>query len=809
MASDAVVVAVDASKEITDHALEWAVRNVVKAMDSLVLLAIVPSHGRPLSAVSRTHHSRVQQFLACLLKKWGLNYNKGGSPDQIGLYNGVHHEESSRINEVCVEMMRQLCSANNVWQVKTQVKVVPDGTVGSVARECKELQATWIILDRRLKKQGDCCLKQLDCNVVIIDKSIPKVLRSVDSQSVKKINVDRLQSGRTVGDILGISPTCSLDYNNAAATPSSLGLDSTSPDTDISCSSYSTDRDNFQATTPSTRRFRLPKSFFSRNSQLDNQDIKAKATYCSPHSKSQPLSKVSRFEIDETPRKSSASPVERSRGYSGLLKTKNVPTPNRRSADSPRLWQNLASLTQARQLLIGRRDSKDGNGNETTLSPSSPMMQRTSSIRRAMSVSIKQPPTPPPLCSVCKHNSPIFGKSPRKFSYQEIERATNGFSSANFLARGGYGSVFKGILPDGQLVAVKQHKVVGAQGASEFCSEVEVLSCAQHRNLVMLVGYCIEKEWLLVYEFACNGSLDNHLYGFNTKKLMTWNSRMKVAIGAARGLRYLHEDCRIGCIVHRDLRPSNILLTHDFEPMVGDFGLARWQADDQSAEETQVIGAFGYLAPEYMQTGLITEKADVYAFGVVLLELLSGLKATDLMRSEEEHYLSEWGHSLLEKKMISELVDPRLEGNYIEKEVECMMHAASFCLSPHPERRPRMSKVLRILEGEMPTDMACQYGELTSTPQYRRKNSYNADGPLNQNHWTQDFSASSHIIQHMQHMKLPSSTDNAQRSKDHKRKIKQTFLDKNTMERLSSHWSLDQTDKLELNNIRHICTSHY
>nr|GEW96476.1 inactive protein kinase SELMODRAFT_444075-like [Tanacetum cinerariifolium] len=183
-------------------------------------------------------------------------------------------------------------------------------------------------------------------------------------------------------------------------------------------------------------------------------------------------------------------------------------------------------------------------------------------------------------------------------------------------------------------------------------------------------------------------------------EVMTWKNRMKVACGAARALRYLHEDCRVGCIVHRDFRPSNILLTHDFEPLVGDFGLARWQADGQQEEETRVVGAFGYLAPEYTQSGLITEKADVYAFGVVLLEILTGIKAIEFSRTSRQQYFPDWGRRLLvEGKVCAEIIDPKLGNKYDAKEVEYMMHAASLCISPHPEQRPRMSKVLRILEG--------------------------------------------------------------------------------------------------------------
>ncbi|KVI07863.1 Concanavalin A-like lectin/glucanase, subgroup, partial [Cynara cardunculus var. scolymus] len=274
-----------------------------------------------------------------------------------------------------------------------------------------------------------------------------------------------------------------------------------------------------------------------------------------------------------------------------------------------------------------------------------PTIDRISSVRRDMSLSLKRPPMPPPLCSVCKLSAPVLGRSPRRFSYEEIERATDGFSANNFLAEGGYGQVYRGILSDGQVVAVKQRKMVSAQGAAEFCSEVEVLSCAQHKNLVMLIGYCIEKEWLLVYEYACNGSLDKHLYskGLSLTPSLAFQYKMKVACGAARGLRYLHEDCRVGCIVHRDFRPNNILLTHDFEPMVshplvGDFGLARWQADGRLEEETRRSRLF------------------------------------------------------VEGKGCVEMIDPKLDNKYDTKEAECMMHAASLCISPHPEQRPRMSK---------------------------------------------------------------------------------------------------------------------
>ncbi|KAE8688544.1 Proline-rich receptor-like protein kinase PERK13 [Hibiscus syriacus] len=320
-------------------------------------------------------------------------------------------------------------------------------------------------------------------------------------------------------------------------------------------------------------------------------------------------------------------------------------------------------------------------------------------VREAVALSRNSPPGPPPLCSICQHKAPVFGKPPRFFTSGELELATGGFSQANFLAEGGFGSVYGGVLPDGQAIAVKQHKLASSQGDHEFCSEVEVLSCAQHRNVVMLIGFCIEdRSRLLVYEFICNGSLDSHLYG-HRREVLEWSARKKIAVGAARGMRYLHEECRVGCILHRDMRPKNTLITHDFEPLVGDFGLARWQPDGDAGVETRVIGTFGYLAPEYAETGQITEKADVYSFGVVLVELVTGQKAVDLNRPKGQQCLTEWARPLMEEYAIDELVDPGLEDRYSEHEVYCMLHAASLWIRRDPHSRPRMSQVLRILEG--------------------------------------------------------------------------------------------------------------
>ncbi|XP_065854617.1 inactive protein kinase SELMODRAFT_444075-like [Euphorbia lathyris] len=685
--SEVIIVAVDASKEITDYAFEWAVKDVIKVMDSVIVLAVLPlKNGGSLNSADRNNSN---QFLSGLLGKCckGNNQKEKNSSEDDSFNNRTQPVSLRQINSVCMQMMKQLCLTHKK-QVQIQVKILGDAQLGSVALEARELEANWVILDRRLKKEADCCLKRLSCNVVIIDHAVPKLLRAVNPIAGKTFSLSIDQSDRKFADMLGMQPSIATTYRSETNT-GSLGLESTISEVDRSVSWSSSETEQFNRIgSPSST------SFLPLNSQ-----------YFSPPHFGKSETKATDFAVANFPRSPGDDKIKRTGGVSRTRTYVEKVRKATLSADS----LHLSSSSETENKPSNRKYTTTNTEEEYPQFPSSPNLERTSSLRKAMSISIKNPPTPPPLCSICKHNAPIFGKAPIKFSYDEIETATNRFSSDNLLADGGYGFVYKGKLADGQLIAVKQRKTVSAQAAAEFCSEVEILSCAQHRNLVMLIGYCIETEWLLIYEFACNGSLDKHLYGTETNQVMAWHNRRKVAIGAARGLRYLHEDCRVGCIVHRDFRPNNILLTHDYEPMVGDFGLARWQVDGQSAEETRVIGAFGYLAPEYTGTGLITEKADVYAFGVVLLELLSGLKATEFSRITGQQFVQEWASPLLEMKLINEIIDPRLK-IYEETEVKYMMYAASLCISSNPETRPRMSKVLKILEGDISADLVFNYG---------------------------------------------------------------------------------------------------
>nr|XP_043633029.1 inactive protein kinase SELMODRAFT_444075-like [Erigeron canadensis] len=679
MGGQIILVSIEADKEITDYALEWAVQNVIKPMDSLVLLAILPSHESNSFSVKTAQPRHTSKgFFSRLLKK--RSAAKNNVLDKVGFVDDGR-DIPQRVYNVCTQMIHHLFSLHKVVKVHTEVKVVAYTPVGSVAMIATELHARWVILDQRLNDEANCCLEQyLNSNVALIDGPFHKILRSVTFPLTMND-----QEKVSMGDMLGSFPSYNQVNNTSLTvsdfTPSSINTQNAS-------SFYSTSSSTSAGYVHQKTMPPLPKYTPSRLKQYPT---------------SQHLSQTHGFR-NKVPLRSVSGPIQNGNFMTekddGADTTRKVDMKTDTSTNPYAARQSV----DFRQLGQKGRDQND-SGQKTLRRVSfsheiSPTIDRTSSVRRDISLARKKPAIPPPLCSICKHSAPDLGRSPRRFSHEEIESATDGFSESNFLAEGGFGKVYRGVLSDGQVVAVKQRKMVSAQGAAEFCSEVEVLSCAQHKNLVMLIGYCIEKEWLLVYEFACNGSLDRHLYGKEEGEVLTWDNRMKVACGAARALRYLHEDCRVGCIIHRDFRPNNILLTHDFKPMVGDFGLARWQADGQTEEETRVVGAFGYLAPEYTQTGLVTEKADVYAFGKVLLEILTGIKAIEFSRTTKQRYFVEWGRNFcVDSEVNIEMIDPKLGNKYDVKEVKNMMYAASLCIIPQPDNRPRMSKVLRILEG--------------------------------------------------------------------------------------------------------------
>uniref|UniRef100_M4CF09 Protein kinase domain-containing protein n=1 Tax=Brassica campestris TaxID=3711 RepID=M4CF09_BRACM len=636
-----VMVAVRASKEIPKAALLWTLTHVVQPGDRVRLLVVVPSN----------YTSK---------KIWGFSRFTSDCASGYGRFlAGTDTDRKDDIHESCSQMMFQLHNVYDADKINVRIKIVFASPYGVIAAEAKKSNSNWVILDRGLKYEKKCCMEQLECNLVVIKKSQPKVIRlnlvknadTAHPQAVSTLTSKSVRSSRQGKKLREpfVTPASSPDQEGSSShTTTDMGTTSSISSSDAGASPFLASQ-VFEGLNPWVSDGN--KSFFESNSDSDGD-------------KWSPLSMASSSVT--------ASVVV---SPSGDLFKPHTETPRK---------SRFASVLRLGSSRKEPEAGKEIRNSDTCLNKS---------VREVVSLSRKPAPGPPPLCSVCQHKAPKFGNPPRWFTYGELETATKGFSKGSFLAEGGFGSVHRGTLPDGQIIAVKQYKIASTQGDREFCSEVEVLSCAQHRNVVMLIGLCVEDgKRLLVYEYICNGSLHSHLYGLG-KEPLGWSARQKVAVGAARGLRYLHEECRVGCIVHRDMRPNNILLTHDFEPLVGDFGLARWQPEGDKGVETRVIGTFGYLAPEYAQSGQITEKADVYSFGVVLVELITGRKAMDIKRPKGQQCLTEWARPLLQKQAIKELLDPRLMNCYSEQEVYCMALCAYLCIRRDPNSRPRMSQV--------------------------------------------------------------------------------------------------------------------
>ncbi|KAF8400790.1 hypothetical protein HHK36_014092 [Tetracentron sinense] len=307
-------------------------------------------------------------------------------------------------------------------------------------------------------------------------------------------------------------------------------------------------------------------------------------------------------------------------------------------------------------------------------------------------------PLPPPSPGMS------LGFSKSTFTYEELAMATDGFSNANLLGQGGFGYVHRGILPNGKEVAVKQLKAGSGQGEREFQAEVEIISRVHHKHLVSLVGYCITgAQRMLVYEFVANNTLEFHLHG-KGRPVMDWVTRLRIALGSAKGLAYLHEDCHPK-IIHRDIKAANILLDFNFEAKVADFGLAKIASDTNTHVSTRVMGTFGYLAPEYASSGKLTDKSDVFSYGVMLLELVTGRRPVNTTQSYMDDSLVDWARPLLTRALedgnFDTLVDTRLQKDYNPNEMAHMAVCAASCVRHSAWRRPKMSQIVRALEGDV------------------------------------------------------------------------------------------------------------
>ncbi|KAF3435873.1 hypothetical protein FNV43_RR22965 [Rhamnella rubrinervis] len=291
----------------------------------------------------------------------------------------------------------------------------------------------------------------------------------------------------------------------------------------------------------------------------------------------------------------------------------------------------------------------------------------------------------------------------KRFSYDELVAATKNFSEEEKLGQGGFGGVYRGLLENmNSDVAIKKVSTGSAQGIKEYVSEVKIISRLRHRNLVQLIGWCHrKKELLLVYEFMPNGSLDFHL--FRGRSLLTWVARYNIAQGLASALLYLHEEWE-QCVLHRDIKSSNVMLDSNFNAKLGDFGLARMVDHEKGSQTTIVAGTLGYLAPECFTTFRASRESDVYSFGVVILEIACGRKSTDPKAGEgdDQNGLVEWVWKLYGMKRVLEAADPRLCGEFDEQQMERLMTVGLWCVHPDYKFRPSIKQAIHVLDFEAP-----------------------------------------------------------------------------------------------------------
>ncbi|CAA0819601.1 Protein kinase superfamily protein [Striga hermonthica] len=287
------------------------------------------------------------------------------------------------------------------------------------------------------------------------------------------------------------------------------------------------------------------------------------------------------------------------------------------------------------------------------------------------------------------------------YTLRELEEATNGFSDENVIGEGGYGIVYHGVLEDKAVVAVKNLLNNKGQAEREFKVEVEAIGRVRHKNLVRLLGYCAEgAQRMLVYEYVDNGNLEQWLHGdVGPQSPLTWDIRMRIILGTAKGLTYLHEGLEPK-VVHRDIKSSNILLDKQWNAKVSDFGLAKLIGSERSYITTRVMGTFGYVAPEYASTGMLNERSDVYSFGILIMEIITGRNPVDYSRPPGEVNLVDWLKTMVSNRNAEGVLDPKLPEMPLSRALKRTLLVALRCVDPNAQKRPKMGQVVHMLEAD-------------------------------------------------------------------------------------------------------------
>ncbi|CAK9184235.1 unnamed protein product [Ilex paraguariensis] len=617
METQRVVVIQDASREVCLIAIKWIRHGLsLKPGDMLTLISILHQVNNP-STLSFVRAGKM------------LGYRSRVDSSIFGPNRKIVDDEVARIKEEYQnnEELTQISKIYETQKIKFNIEVDAGPSPKVVALEAaKKLRATWVILDRQMKKDKRYFLEKLSCGISRMkrDNNIEE-LRRPKAIETNRFSKERSRSNQVpyeemlpgsleAEDLFSIElcPTTSI---------SSLGSTESASSTDGICSLHHDLKENRTKTMKET--------------------VRVADLYPSANIKEM-------------------SPIE----AHGMSKDPNQ-MPGRSREDL------MGSFP------LQFEDELDNS-----------------------------------LCTICKSRPPKIGWA-TEFSYADLQAATNGFSQENLIWKGENGAVFRGQLESTLTVAVKQQKDLSFQEEKKFRKEVQTLGKARHKNVVMLLGSCSEESHrLLVYEYVCNGSLDQHLAKQRSRPL-TWEQRIKIAQGTSKGLNHLHENN----IIHRDLQPRNIFLTHDHEPLLGGFGSSTTQNHPEESLDNRIIGTFGYLAPEYTENGKASTKTDVYSLGVVLLELISGRSTTD-MRLEEKSLLG-WARPLLKERQYHDVIDPKIAKSHDDQPLIWMVQVAEKCLSKDPQKRLSMDKVVSILEhiteGKTPVGIDLSVREISDT----------------------------------------------------------------------------------------------
>ncbi|KAL0365925.1 UNVERIFIED_CONTAM: Proline-rich receptor-like protein kinase PERK14 [Sesamum radiatum] len=646
-----IVIAFDATKIRDIQELQEIISNIrmhddmIREAATIKLLGVLQKVLHPrFTLISPSSYSLIATKIISIL---GCSkYAMVGFPIQIGpeSFVGAHfraiEEDVSRKVDEYVHMLRHTAEECEAEGVNIEVKIAAGAPIKKVVvQEIVDLNSTWAIIDRHLRKELRFYLQHIPCKVAhVVDNLRLQVLRSsrVDksTETIKNKLVYSLSKP--------ISPPPPPD--NESDKQSVVSVPANSPrSSDISKSGMMSS---------STAHPEEPRNVFDSN---DHQETSAG---------SQPELENKH---DESPEKIQK---ERSlQNHSGK--------PVSCSASEIRTGQDSVGCSYS--------DAPD-------------KLSSVDSVEEGPKAKVENKQDVPPLVNERQTSLQIHPDEMKKdldsmgFTFSMIKTATDDFSPDNLLREGDYGVVYKGRLKNGQLIAVKVQKDENKKPSAEFRSEIYVLSIVRHKNIEMLLGYCWKDNLnILVYEYICNKSLEWHLFD-NKERVLDWHQRYAIAVGTAKGLQFLHEECRGSPLIHQDIRPSNILLTDDFVPLVN-------LASPSSLSNVLSALMHLYLAPEYAEKGVCSVKTDVYALGIVLIQLMSGRKPVISTTDNRQKNLKQWALPLIRTLAFDELVDPRLEDSYDTYELYNMARAAYSCVQTKPAMRPTIGEVLCILEG--------------------------------------------------------------------------------------------------------------